>query len=81
MKNHGLIQVDKVLLMQIRMEEARREKEKREKEQEEKLLIATIDFWEQFDKSLEKKKQKKDWNFNAPKIDFTKDSEYKRLFG
>ena len=31
MKNHGLIQVDKVLLMQIRMEEAKREKEKKEK--------------------------------------------------
>ena len=45
MKNHGLIQVDKVLLMQIRMEEARREKEKREKEQEEKLKTKPRPLW------------------------------------
>jgi hypothetical protein len=50
-------------------------------QKEEVILIATIDFWEQFEKSLEKKKQKKDWSFKAPKIDFTKDSEYIRLFG
>jgi hypothetical protein len=31
MKNHGLIQVDKVLLMQIKMEQEKREREKKEK--------------------------------------------------
>jgi len=33
MKNHGLIQVDKTFLMQIRMEQEKRKKEKREKEE------------------------------------------------
>lgn len=61
-------------------------------QEEEKLLIATIDFWEQFEKSLENKEQKKDWKtrtftevdveFTKPNlIDLTKDSEYMRLFG
>ena len=31
MKNHGLIQIDKVLLMQIKMEQEKREREKKEK--------------------------------------------------
>lgn len=43
-------------------------------QKEETLLLSTIDFWEQFEKSLEKKEQKKDWskeldeavNFRAP---------------
>jgi hypothetical protein len=60
-------------------------------QKEEELLIATIDFWEQFQKGLDKKIEQR--NFaeaeeaqdeiarTTGKIDFTKDSEYIRLFG
>ena len=54
-------------------------------QKEETLLIATIDFWEQFQKGLDKKVEKtlliKNSAGSTRKIDFTKDSEYVRLFG
>mgnify|MGYP003147161132 CR=1 FL=1 len=60
---------------------------------EEEVLRSTIDFWEQFQKGLDKKVEKSldkklDEHIKSacpPKdfvpIDFTKDSEYIRLFG
>jgi len=67
-------------------------------QEEEKLLLSTIDFWEQFGKSLEKKELLRQKAFEAnfarteiagevntkwtpDAIDWTKDSEYIRLFG
>ena len=43
MKNHGLIQVDNVLLMQIRMEQEKREK--KEREEKEKLETKPRPLW------------------------------------
>ena len=59
---------------------------------EEEVLRSTIDFWEQFQKGLDKKVEQKHNAVLAEeaqdeiarttgKIDFTKDSEYIRLFG
>ncbi len=52
---------------------------------EEEVLRSTIDFWEQFQKGLDKKVEKSLLITNSAgstkKIDFTKDSEYIRLFG
>jgi len=52
---------------------------------EEEVLRSTIDFWEQFEKGLNKKQEKSLESKCPPKdfvpIDFTKDSEYIRLFG
>jgi len=45
MKNHGLIQVDNVLLMQIRMEQEKREREKKEREEKEKLDTKPRPLW------------------------------------
>lgn len=59
---------------------------------EEEVLRSTIDFWEQFQKGLDKKVEQKHIAVLAEeaqdeiarttgKIDFSKDSEYIRLFG
>ena len=53
---------------------------------EEEVLRSTIDFWEQFEKGLNKKVENSLLITNpstgaTKKIDFTKDSEYIRLFG
>jgi hypothetical protein len=45
MKNHGLIQVDKTLLMMIQMEQEKREKEKAEKEKKDKLKTQPPPLW------------------------------------
>lgn len=59
---------------------------------EEEILRSTIDFWEQFEKGLNKKQEKsldkkldelieRKGHKDFVPIDFTKDSEYIRLFG
>ncbi len=50
---------------------------------EEVLLLNTIKLWEGIEKSREqiKKRQAEKTFFPSEKIDFTKDSEYTRLFG
>ena len=59
---------------------------------EEEVLRSTIDFWEQFEKGLNKKQEKsldkkldelieRKGHKDSVPIDFTKDSEYIRLFG
>ena len=45
MKNHGLIQVDKTLLMMIQMEKEKREREKKEREEKEKLDTKPRPLW------------------------------------
>ena len=58
-------------------------------QKEEKVLLSTIDFWEQFQEGLDKKVEQALEEDEAQdeiarttgKIDFTKDSEYIRLFG
>jgi len=45
MKNHGLIKVDKTLLMQIKMEHDKREREKKEQEEQEKLETKPRPLW------------------------------------
>jgi len=59
---------------------------------EEEVLLSTIDFWEQFEKGLNKKQEKsldkkldelieRKGHKDFVPIDHTKDSEYIRLFG